>query len=294
MTFTNANNFVVNKANFNDVGGDQNNIYNNYGQGYSSDLERKLKPVEREGRFPHPCMEGTRQDIFSEIGTWLNDTRPETPNIMWIDSAPGAGKSAIASSLVSKLKQKGTLGAYFFFRRGDENLSKPTAVWNTIAYDLACYDNGIKHTIQKYVRQPAFNPYDIEFNFKGLIQAPLTKYLSMAGALRKKIPVIVIDALDECDFYGVGTARYHQQLANTLVKWSNPENKNMKKMKLIFTSRNIRLPSEFMNIQLCYHIKLETGDDTSTSTNKDIEKYFQMRFQDMVLKPKHWPTKHDI
>jgi pantothenate kinase-related protein Tda10 len=65
-------------------------------------------------------MEGTRQWIIDQIHTWLNDF--QAPNILWLGGSPGAGKSTIASTLVSQLAELGRLGSSFF---GDVALSDP-------------------------------------------------------------------------------------------------------------------------------------------------------------------------
>jgi hypothetical protein len=49
------------------------------------------------------------------------------------------------SSLVSRFTERGQLGANFAFKRGDITLSDPTAVWRTVAHDLARYEAFARH-----------------------------------------------------------------------------------------------------------------------------------------------------
>jgi hypothetical protein len=150
-----------------------------------------LKPVNRGGYYVPPCMEGTRQDIFETVDQWLGDVNE--PNILWIQGSPGSGKSTIASSLVSRFTARGQLGSSFVFKRGDITLSDPTAVWRTVAHDLARYKAFAKHLVEA-LKEPTFDPGrpDIALHFRYLIKEPLT--LSFPHTT----PIIVIDALDEC------------------------------------------------------------------------------------------------
>jgi hypothetical protein len=106
--------------------------------------------------------------------------------------SPGSGKSTIVSSLVSRFTERGQLGANFAFKRGDITLSDPTAVWCTVAHDLARYEAFAKHLVQ-VLKEPTFDPGrpDIALPFKYLIKEPLTRSFSHATH------IIVIDALDE-------------------------------------------------------------------------------------------------
>lgn len=63
---------------------------------YTSDTKAilsTLKPVDRSGYYMQPCMNGTREKIFEEIDTWLDDV--DAPNVLWIVGCPGSGKSTI-------------------------------------------------------------------------------------------------------------------------------------------------------------------------------------------------------
>jgi hypothetical protein len=126
-----------------------------------------LKPVYHEGSYVQPCMEGTRTGILQEIDVWLEDTK--AANILWLSGSPGAGKSAIMSGLVSKLRTQRRLGASFFFRRGDVALSDPAMVWCTVAFDLAEFHPAMARSLVKNIRQRGVDPAttDIEPHFVG-------------------------------------------------------------------------------------------------------------------------------
>jgi hypothetical protein len=116
-----------------------------------------LKPAERRRYYVPGRMPATREHIFTQIDIWLKgassynllaDLSPIWrigrhreqqrlgPNIIWISGSPGSGKSAIISSLVSKLTREGRLGSSFFKRR-DAILEDLASFWRTVAFDLA-------------------------------------------------------------------------------------------------------------------------------------------------------------
>ncbi|EGO05414.1 hypothetical protein SERLA73DRAFT_19626, partial [Serpula lacrymans var. lacrymans S7.3] len=222
-----------------------------------------------------PCMEGTREDIFKEIHHWLDNSTAEE-NILWIKGNPGAGKSAVASSLLSQLTGAGRLGGSFFFRRDDASSSDPTALWCTVAYDLAQFDTNIASAIIQNLQDRRADPQrpDILDHFNVLIKEPLVdaepKFTKEQG-----YPVIVIDALDEC-----GDSRQHQRrraLIDTLVKWS----KLPKTLRLIFTSRDDRVPESLR--QVCQVVTLSTGDQVTPASLSDVRMFFESRFDQLKM-----------
>jgi hypothetical protein len=132
-----------------------------------------LKPVDRTGYYVMPCMHGTRQWILNQIHSWLNN--PQAPNILWLGGSPGAGKSTIASTLVSQLAEMGRLGSSFFFKRGDVALSDPAAVWRTVAFDLAQADPVFAERLVANLKERKMDVSraDVESHFKYMIEDPL-------------------------------------------------------------------------------------------------------------------------
>ncbi|KAF9001711.1 hypothetical protein BDQ17DRAFT_1244254 [Cyathus striatus] len=121
-TFSNAHNVNIQNRTLNNV--TRNQIIN---QGGTNDMKEKLsqlKPLSHN-KFNTPgCMEGTRKGLLNNIDNWLNDFNASS-NILWITEYPGAGKSAIASTLVSKLSKTKRLCGFHFFRRDDNELNDP-------------------------------------------------------------------------------------------------------------------------------------------------------------------------
>ena len=74
-------------------------------------LRDLLNPAPREESAAR-CMDGTRVNILKQVHDWIADN--EAPNILWLKGSPGAGKSAIAASVVASLGQ--CRGPSFFFQ----------------------------------------------------------------------------------------------------------------------------------------------------------------------------------
>jgi hypothetical protein len=200
---------------FNQVGLNQINITYANQTSMVEAILASLKPAERGGYYIPPCMKGTREHIFKEIDLWLDDI--DAPNVLWMSGSPGAGKSTIASSLVSRLTEKGVLGSSFFFNRGDLTLGDPAAVWRTVACDLARFDTDFAANLLEVLNGKTVDPGrpDIALHFKSLIQEPLMKCYKDSPL--SDVPVVIIDALDECDHQ---TAQ-RKQFLDTLTRWSH-------------------------------------------------------------------------
>jgi hypothetical protein len=248
-------------------------------------------------------MEGTREGVFRRVDNWLDDF--DAHNILWICGSPGVGKSAIMTSLESRLRMIGRFSASFFFDRSDASLSDPAALWRTVASDLARKYPPIAARLVKNLRDGKVDPGrpDIELHFKYLIQDPLSYLWVSAGnegqdarevneelSDEEKLeddnsmiqpPVIIIDALDEC-----GSDDFQRSiLFNTLTYWSQLH----PSIKLVVTSRDERIPPSFVGV--CDHIVLETGDLVSPEENDDIQTFMECRFAEITpLYPSLPPT----
>jgi hypothetical protein len=269
-----------------------------------------LKPVDRSGYYVPPCTTGTRQWIVEKIHSWLGDQ--QAPNILWLSGSPGAGKSTIASTLVSNLASKSQLGSEFFCKRGDVALSNPATLWPTIAFDLAQKNTVVADRIVENLKAGRVNPSraDIALHFKYLIEDPLTEcwktYCAEVQGVQTngveehgqcdhsfekpvmQFPVVILDALDECGSDSSQPSQ-RQSFMDTIIKWSRLP----PAFKLLITSRDQGIPPAFR--KACYHIALETGYLVSAETNLDIQSFFEQRFavfpSSYESLPLSWPEK---
>ena len=146
----------------------------------------------------HSSQGPYRKLYQSSTDSALNNVH--THNILWISGSPGAGKSAIASSLESRLRGERRFGSSFFFKRGDAVLSDPAALWRTVASDLAPKYPAVAEKLIENLQNDKVDPGkpDIELHFRCMIEEPLTSMCTSAVEGGTHQLVIILDALDEC------------------------------------------------------------------------------------------------
>ncbi|KZP30129.1 hypothetical protein FIBSPDRAFT_815355 [Athelia psychrophila] len=300
---------------FNRVEGDQINIFNpSPALTASSSREAYIAALNPVDRIPYyqsvpKCFGGSRQWIFDKIHTWLDDYDEETPNVLWLSGGEGAGKSAIASTLVSNLQEAGRLGGYWFSSRDDTLLSDPAAIWRTIASDLAHMHPEVARRIARNIRQHKVEPLraDIELHFKLLVEDPSKKcweekwktymaspkeneaigrrcpamgdHFSVSTSqedLIMRFPVIVIDALDECGKDPSQSAQ-RRVFLDTIARWATLR----PCLKLLVTSREQPTAVNPSFRDACRHIDLKIGfglQNIEPNIDRDIQKFFQCCF----------------
>jgi hypothetical protein len=273
---------TLHNAVLNDVHGNQHLHIHQAPSGLSEEerLLAFLKPVTAErDKYDVPgCMEETRKDILQRIHDWLGNFA--APNVLYISGSPGAGKSAIASTLVSNLTKRRRRNSHFFFKRGHASLGDPTTLWRTVAFDLARFYPDVKNSLLEFSKQAHPRDTDIILHFECMIMQPLLSNLDKFSA---DPLVIVLDALDECDF---DVSKPHPIL-RTLELWSDLPSS----FKLVVTGRDEHLQVSFP----VDRIELEVGDSVSLQTTNDIRLFFENRFTQIVksypsLSPT-WPGK---
>ncbi|KIM21461.1 hypothetical protein M408DRAFT_36740, partial [Serendipita vermifera MAFF 305830] len=229
----------------------------------------RLKPSDLEfSPRIDECMEGTREDVLKAVFDWVADY--EAANIFWLTGHPGVGKSAIAASLVEKLRDTARLGSSFFFQRERSNAMTTSALWRTIAYGLARqYPTLRKHLIATLEADEALlTTVSIEKLFRKLIHEPLVAFEETGG---KDTVVVVIDALDECGGFDGQHSSQRTNLMRTLKIWSTLPNR----FKLVVTSR-----AEPDIVHLFSAVKHESfeilsGTMVQSKSSEDIEKFLE-------------------
>ena len=137
------------------------------------------------------CMEGTRSEILQAIETEVKNAGGH--NVIWIRGSPGVGKSALAASISTRLQDQGRHVISFRFDRTQSATITTDSLWRVVACDLARLYPSFRQHLVKHNKQHSSS--DIDRLFKNLIETPL----SILGDVPcEKLPVIVIDALDEC------------------------------------------------------------------------------------------------
>ena len=214
-------------------------------------------------------MPGTQKDVLTLIKTLVDDLNE--PNIFWLSGSPGSGKTTIASTVVADFD---CFSGQFFFHRDEAELQDPDNLWRHIALDLALGSNKLRKSIAQALETQKANirDLDISMQFEHLISKPLWEVFTTSV----EPLLIVVDALDECDSY--------EKLLPSLTAWSHLP----KSLKLLITSRHYSdIQSSLSSISV--YSDIHTGDEISTQTSNDLERYFVARFSGVPGLPPKWP-----
>ncbi|KFY86462.1 hypothetical protein V500_07608 [Pseudogymnoascus sp. VKM F-4518 (FW-2643)] len=145
------------------------------------------------------CLENTRVDEQRQIAKWAED--PHSKCIFWLNGMAGTGKSTISRSVAKTCKEKGLLGASFFFKRGESDRGNARRFFTTIAAQLAIRVPRLVPSIVKVIDDdPTISDKVLREQFEKLVLHPLSELVYVPRKTSKLI--IVIDALDECEREG--------------------------------------------------------------------------------------------
>ncbi|KAG1748247.1 uncharacterized protein EDB91DRAFT_869898 [Suillus paluster] len=150
---------------------------------------------------PHKreCLDGTRTRILEEIETTL---QASNSTLIWLSGSPGIGKSAIAHTIASRLKDKSRLAGTFFFSRkhGDmPGMASLDFFAPTLAYQISNSEHLAKDDVVRAIRSdPAIlDPRKpLADQIRELLVKPLQNLRVSWGHSESK--VLVIDAIDAC------------------------------------------------------------------------------------------------
>ncbi|KAI1009512.1 hypothetical protein LB504_003127 [Fusarium proliferatum] len=144
------------------------------------------------------CLKNTRKDILRDINDWVKDTTDRAKTVFWLNGMAGTGKSTISRTIARSLSETGTLGASFFFKRGETHRGNISKFVTTIARQLATNQSALEPYIHEAVLQePTITSKAIRVQFERLIVEPLTR---CSNDNHCETPIaIVVDALDECE-----------------------------------------------------------------------------------------------
>ncbi|KAF5330214.1 hypothetical protein D9611_010559 [Ephemerocybe angulata] len=106
---------------------------------WKTELLNKLGNVNI-GEYNNPkrgseCVPGTRLSLLSMLLAWAEDQL--SPHLFWLNGLAGTGKTAVAKTLCSKLKERGILGATHFCTVKESELRNVYLIIPTLAKILA-------------------------------------------------------------------------------------------------------------------------------------------------------------
>ena len=231
------------------------------------------------------CMDGTRSEILQAIETEVKNAGGH--NVIWIRGSPGVGKSALAASISTRLQDQGRHVISFRFDRTQSATITTDSLWRIVACDLARFYPSFRQHLVKHNKE--HNSSDIDRLFKNLIETPL----SILGDVPcEELPVIVIDALDEC-----GGLRHdssakddYEGLLRTLKRWVQVD--CLKKFKLVITSRPEDAITKMFPSSVSTHVNIPSGSEVKPedSASDDIRAFLKSRF-DTIGMELTWTAK---
>ncbi|KAF9532987.1 hypothetical protein CPB83DRAFT_591957 [Crepidotus variabilis] len=154
---------------------------------------------------PPKCAPHTRDPVMEKIITWTNKPY-RGPSVLWLSGSAGAGKTAICQTVAEQfLMKRLLLGSFFFSRTGatsESGRSDGDRLIPTLVYQLFQAFPETKQFIEEEIRRdPALLHKSRQYQMAVLFENSLTSF-SWRKAMRqifgKKVRLIVIDGLDEC------------------------------------------------------------------------------------------------
>ncbi|THU93599.1 hypothetical protein K435DRAFT_840185 [Dendrothele bispora CBS 962.96] len=226
------------------------------------------------------CTEGTRVEILNDIMKWAEDCSSDTLLGYWMCGMAGTGKSTIAKSLCLKLEEKELLAGSFFCSRQVLECRRDSKIIPTIAYQLAQYSctfaqelsSALEHDQDLAQKEPSIQ---VE---KLLIQP--WKTVIKAKKFQGSSPVVVIDALDECE----NISRVLKVIVTAI------QQKKMEGLKFFFTSRPEGNISDHLNTESKTSVNKKPHVHTfylhnveESLVQDDIQKFLREQLQPFLI-----------
>ncbi|RXW24196.1 hypothetical protein EST38_g1638 [Candolleomyces aberdarensis] len=244
--------------------------------------ELKPKGIELNTRPVAECMKGTRTDVLFSIDDWIDDV--QAPNILWVRGFPGVGKSSIAATVTSNLRRLNRLGSRFIFQREKATVSTPNILWRSVAFDLARLYPSVRRVIVERLKEDEVDveTCNVKSLFRELIEEPLEECDFIPPG---RLPVIVVDALDECGGRDGRRSINREGLLQTLKRWATLPSR----FKLIVTSR---IEDDILKVldPISECIDLSTGDNVNEQASHDIRLFLKARLAKIA---KQYPDSLD-
>ncbi|KAF5378048.1 hypothetical protein D9757_011519 [Collybiopsis confluens] len=214
------------------------------------------------------CLEGTRAKILENIQHWAENASESTG--YWIWGMAGTGKSTIAMSACNLFKksEECALVASFFCSRQIEECRDYRTIIPTLAYQLARGFRRFAVVLRDiYNADPEIASKQPEEQVLKLLIEPWKAVLAFQN--QRRVPVIVLDALDECTEV--------QRALKPLI--AAIEEGKLAQIKFLFTSRpeqpiQLLLHSNQLNMVIPSKVKVfELHGVEKDEVQKDINAY---------------------
>lgn len=140
---------------------------------------------------------GTRQWLFDDIVTWKEKMKSNKnqPNMCLVCANPGMGKSVLAAKLCTTYKENDVLAGCFFFQHHLGRRSNPKMLVQSLCHQFQSAIPGYSKLVETEIVTIDPESLTVFELFSYLIKEPLSRLSCV-----QKSMMIVIDALDECDY----------------------------------------------------------------------------------------------
>ena len=220
------------------------------------------------------CLPGTRADPIQQMNAWAYDAGDEC--IFWLSGMAGTGKSTIARTVAHDFYRQKCLGASFFFSRDEDDLSKASKFFSTIACQLAAFSPALKGSICKAIQSdPEIGNKSMVDQWNQLIFQPL----SVLGGSPETFStiMIVIDALHEC-----GGPKVKEDIDLILQLLVEAKNLANVRLRVYITSRpDDHICDSFKHISLEVYRHFALYDVAKSIVDNDISALFRHKFEDL-------------
>jgi hypothetical protein len=251
------------------------------------DEEKLLDPLQPVGRAIYEaqdgdrCLDGTRKSILRKLLAWCQDT--EGPRVFWLSGMAGTGKSAIARTFCETLDHSSLLGGSFFCSRlGSDRRNDVSRIFPTLAHSLAHYNEGFKLELLEILKKDSrVGDFALDRQLKTLL-------LDIASHVFKpdrRMPVVVIDALDECA-NDSNTGR----LLTTLLSQAGA---HKLPLKFLVTSRPEKHIREEFDLDSRNHVICSLHDAGDDMLEEDISRFIHYRLEQTQRKYKSFTFTED-
>ena len=241
--------------------------------------------VEYDAASPAPrntCTMNTRKAVLDKLQVWANDET--TTKVYWLNGMAGTGKTTIAYSFSEILDEHDSLGGTFFCSHLRVDTSDVHCIIPTISLQLAHYFPSLSHHIMEAVKDhPDCSSWRISKQFLNLMVKPLTTFYrdtSLRGVL--VVPVVVLDALDECSDQSLVA-----ELLSVILKHSQSL-----PVKFFITSRPEVVLKETFD-HSWGHSKFILHEVEKEIVKADIELYVKAYLHDKCNRP-NWPAQAEL
>ncbi|KAJ5234280.1 NACHT and WD40 domain protein, partial [Penicillium citrinum] len=259
---------------------------------FHADLDQKLAIVpgaafdSYENQHKDECLPGTRTDILNQIKEWA--ASPYREAIFWLYGIAGTGKSTISRTIAKSFSETRSLGASFFFERGEGDRGNARKLFPTIARQLAIIHPLLMPILHEAVNDnPGIAAKGLREQFDKLLFQPFKK-LPLSDTSLQSV-VIVIDALDECE--GDGDIQLILQLLPQLQRVTTM------RLQVLLTSRPDLSRFVFSKMKLDHYKDFILHNIPLEVIEHDITLFFCHRLPEIrVLHnlPTDWPGKRDL